>query len=161
MFYLPVSVTSQTNTFLLSIGGGIASAFIFDLFRIRRRTIKACRYLVYAEDIIYWTLLALLIFVFVYFINEGEIRGYIFIGMILGATVYFLTASRFVIRILAAFFKFLFMFIGTFIKVILAPFIQLVRITARILKKINALAGKCLKALSDRKKDKSCKTKTK
>ena len=76
--------------------GGMVIAFIYDLFRIKRKTIRTINFLTHIEDLVYWILVALIMFAVVYFSNEGEIRGYIFIGTVLGAILYTLVFSRLV-----------------------------------------------------------------
>ena len=57
-------------------------AFIYDVFRIRK-AIRTSNIIVYFEDFIYWILVALVLFV-VYISNEGELRGYLIVGAIIG-----------------------------------------------------------------------------
>jgi spore cortex biosynthesis protein YabQ len=106
-------VTSQAYIFLCSIAGGIAIAFIYDLFRIRRKAVKAGNFITYLEDLIFWLLVAVIIFAVIFFSNDGEMRGYIFIGTALGVILYMLLFSKlvmksalFVIHIIAKVLKF-------------------------------------------------------
>lgn len=50
--------------------------------------------LVFAEDIIFWIIISLLQIIFIYHINDGEIRLYFFIFSFLGALVYFFTVGK-------------------------------------------------------------------
>jgi len=63
-------------------------AFIYDAFRIKRRAVKTSALVTYIEDIIYWIIVSIIMFAVVYYSNEGEIRGYLFLGTILGAVLY-------------------------------------------------------------------------
>lgn len=92
-------MVNQTDIFLMSVAGGIISAFIYDLFRIRRRIIRACDILVHVEDLLYWILIAVLFFIIAYYSNDGEIRGYMFIGAAIGAILYIFTFSRLIMKI--------------------------------------------------------------
>lgn len=89
-----ISVSSQAYVFLWSIIGGALIAFVYDLFRIKRKTVRTVNILTHIEDLVYWILVALIMFGVVYYSNEGEIRGYIFIGTIIGVTLYTLLLSK-------------------------------------------------------------------
>ncbi|MDF2523533.1 MAG: hypothetical protein K0R31_1174, partial [Clostridiales bacterium] len=93
---MPITVSSQAYVFLWSVIGGMAIAFIYDLFRIKRKTIRTINFLTHIEDLVYWILVALIMFAVVYYSNEGEIRGYIFIGTLIGVILYTLIFSRMV-----------------------------------------------------------------
>ncbi|HHV99946.1 MAG TPA: spore cortex biosynthesis protein YabQ [Clostridiaceae bacterium] len=95
---MPVSVENQVYVFLWSIAGGALIALIYDLFRIKRKTIKTGIVAIYFEDLIYWIIVAVVMFAVVYHSNEGEIRGFIFIGTILGVTLYALLLSKIITK---------------------------------------------------------------
>ncbi len=96
---LQVSVSNQAYIFFCSILGGMLIAFIFDLFRIKRKAVETGNLLTYIEDLLYWIIAALVMFAVVYLANEGELRGYIFLGFVMGAALYILLLSRLVIKI--------------------------------------------------------------
>lgn len=96
---MQVSVSNQAYVFLCSILGGILIAFIFDLFRIKRKAVVTGNLLTYFEDLLYWIIAALVLFAVVYYANEGELRGYILIGIVIGAALYIVLLSRTVIKI--------------------------------------------------------------
>lgn len=73
-------------------------AFIYDVFRIKRKAIKTNNLVIYIEDFVYWVIAALIMFAVIYFSNEGEIRGYIFIGTLIGVVLYILVFSKFVMK---------------------------------------------------------------
>jgi len=52
-------------------------AFVYDIFRVRRKAIKSSNLIVYFEDFIYWIIVALILFAIIYRSNEGELRGYL------------------------------------------------------------------------------------
>lgn len=77
-------------------------AFIYDAFRIKRRAVKTRGISIYFEDFLYWIIVTLVMFGVVYRINDGEIRGYIFLGTLLGLILYILLLSRIVINLFMA-----------------------------------------------------------
>lgn len=95
---MPVTVSGQSYVFLYSVCGGMVIAFIYDIFRIKRKAVKTRNVFTYIEDFLFWVLVAAVMFAVLYYSNEGEIRGYIFIGTILGAILYILLLSKIVIH---------------------------------------------------------------
>ena len=74
-------------------------ALVFDFFRILRRKGKTPNYIVYIQDIIYWIIVTLIIITSAFITNDGELRGYMFIGYILGAVIYIVSISKFILKI--------------------------------------------------------------
>jgi len=99
---LEVSVINQANIFLFAVAGGMLIAFIYDIFRIKRKTVKTRSFGVFIEDFVFWVLVALIMFAVVYFSNEGEVRGYIFLGAAIGIVLYSLLLSRLVMKLFLA-----------------------------------------------------------
>jgi spore cortex biosynthesis protein YabQ len=93
---LLMSVSAQAYIFLYSIVGGVIIAFIYDIFRVKRRAVKTSMIFVYVEDLVFWIIVGAVMFAVIYLSNEGEVRGYIFIGSLLGIIAYNLIFSRIV-----------------------------------------------------------------
>lgn len=89
---------SQAYIFLYSILGGILIAFVYDLFRIKRKAVKTAIVFIYLEDLIFWVIVAIVMFAVVYLSNDGEIRGFIFLGTVLGIVIYIILFSKIVIN---------------------------------------------------------------
>ena len=92
-------LVEQVYVFLWSIVVGVILAILFDLFRaLRFKGIKDIW--VYIQDVIFWIVAAVVIIASTFIINEGELRGYMLIGYLLGAGFYMLLFSKFVLHIL-------------------------------------------------------------
>lgn len=91
--------TSQAYIFFIFIINGILIAFIFDLFRISRKTLKTPDWLTYMEDISFWLISCIILAYSIYTYNNGEIRFYMFIGLLIGAIIYIITISKYIIKI--------------------------------------------------------------
>ncbi len=92
-------IQNQTYVFLWSVVIGAFLALVFDFFRILRRKGKTPNYIVYIQDIIYWIIVTLIIITSAFITNDGELRGYMFIGYILGAVIYIVSISKFILKI--------------------------------------------------------------
>lgn len=95
-------INNQARLFLTSVQIGIMMGIVFDLVRIIRKIIKHPNFFVQIEDMLYWIFCGFTGFYMLYICNYADIRPYIFIGIILGATLYFLTFSIIFMRIMTA-----------------------------------------------------------
>ncbi len=117
-----VTISNQAYVFLCCVLGGMIIAFIYDVFRIRRKAIKSSNIIVYFEDFIYWILVALVLFAVVYISNEGELRGYLIVGAIIGIILYSLLLSKIVMTVFLFALKLIYKFFVTVFGIILYPF---------------------------------------
>lgn len=77
---------------------GIIIGIFFDIFRILRRSFKTPDIITYIEDIIFGILTGIFLIFIIFVFNNGELRFYIFLALVLGITVYLLTISKFFIK---------------------------------------------------------------
>lgn len=88
----------QVLIFALCCLCGIVIAMVFDTFRISRRIVRTGILVTCIEDLLFWLAATVILFALSLKFNNGEIRWYMFVGIALGAVVYFKTASGFIIR---------------------------------------------------------------
>lgn len=91
-------MANQAYLFLMFVINGILIGVLFDIFRILRKSFKTSDFVTYIEDIIFWILTGILTLYFIFYYNNGEIRFYIFLGIIIGALIYMLTISKHIIK---------------------------------------------------------------
>jgi spore cortex biosynthesis protein YabQ len=92
-----IFIVDQVYVFLYAILGGAIVAFFYDILRIKRRAIRTNVMIVGLEDILYWLVAAVFLFITVYRSNSGEMRGYIFIGNVIGVILYESLLSKIII----------------------------------------------------------------
>ena len=92
-------ITNQAYLFIIFIVDGILIGLLFDLFRISRKVIKTSNFVTYIEDIIFWLLTGFIILYSIFVFNNGELRLYMFLGIILGTIIYMLFISSYIIKI--------------------------------------------------------------
>ncbi len=109
-----ILIVEQVYIFMYAILAGAIAAFLYDLLRIKRRAIKTGVILVSLEDILFWLVAAVLLFITVYNSNSGEMRGFIFIGNVIGVVLYetllsniIIKSSMMIINLIKRVFKFL------------------------------------------------------
>lgn len=151
---VPVSVSNQAHVFLCMVIGGMMIAFVYDIIRIKRRTIKTNIAFVNIEDFLYWIVVALVMFSVVYYSNEGEIRGYIFVGAAIGAILYTLVLSKFVIKISIVVIRIVCRIISALWKIISYPFkiiLKILGVPAKFIMKVIIKQFKSMKRASKNK----------
>ncbi len=116
---------------------GIAIGFLFDIFRILRKSFKTKDWITYLQDTLFWILAGCIMLFSIFTFNNGEIRSYVFIGIILGIILYMLTLSKFLIKSSVAVIQF-------FKKILSYPINILINIVKKIIiKPIYKILQKC------------------
>ncbi len=90
----------QLYNFFVFIILGIIISFIFDIFRILRKKFKTNNFITYMEDILFWLISGFLIITAIFKFNDGELRAYLFIGILLGIVIYIMLFTKLVNNIL-------------------------------------------------------------
>ena len=129
---MSLSLNQQLYIFFLMLAYGACASAIFDIFRSIYRTFKPSALTVGIGDIFFWLIISISTFYAFFIINNGQIRFFEFIAMILGSIFYFLLLSKIVIFIFShilTFFKKIFLVI---FKIILTILIFLYKMIHRI-----------------------------
>lgn len=90
---------NQTSLFLIFTINGVLIGIIFDIFRILRKTIKTSDFVTYIEDFLFWIITSIILFYSIFTYNNGELRFFMFLAVILGFVLYFFTISSYLIKI--------------------------------------------------------------
>lgn len=125
-------MSNQAYLFLIFVINGILIGVLFDMFRILRRTFKTTDLVTYIEDIAFWILAGFLTLYFIFCYNNGEIRLYIFTGILLGTLMYMLTISKYLIQFSVSIITYIKNIMLHVLKILLYPF----KIIMKILKKV-------------------------
>lgn len=121
------TIAMQVYSLVIFVICGIAIGIFFDIFRILRKSFKTSDIVTYIEDIIFW-IFSGLFFLFVLFkFNNGEIRSYVVIGLLIGILLYILTISKYFIKINVK-------IINLIKKVIIYPIKLIINIIKKLLK---------------------------
>jgi len=138
-------VSRQAYVFLCTVAGGMAIALVYDIFRIIRKAVKTGSLLTYAEDLVYWVIAAAIMLVTIYYSNEGEIRGFLFVGTIIGVVLYSTLFSKFVMGSSLFIINMTIKIVKTVMFVILYPFRFILRILAAPVRKLARLVFNSLR----------------
>lgn len=136
-------VENQAYLFLIFSLTGIIIGALFDIFRVLRKSFKTSNLVTYIEDILFWILTGFLILYNIWYFNDGEIRIFMFLGIIIGVLIYMLTLSNIFINILF----FTITQIKRLFKIILIPFKSVYKICRKILLKLRINLNKNIQKL--------------
>ena len=79
-----ITIQSQSTTFLLSLILGFTAFLVYETLSLIRRLTKPKTAIIYLLDILFFIILAFLFFCFFMLNTKGHIRGFVFVGAILG-----------------------------------------------------------------------------
>ena len=137
---------NQAYLFLVFSITGVIIGILFDFFRILRKTIKTPNIITYIEDILFWILTGLLILYNIWYFNDGEIRMFMFLGIILGTLIYMSILSKMVILVFTKTLQTIIKILEVPFKVIKSFFIKISTLISQIIsnftKKIRNKKGK-------------------
>ncbi|NLB78912.1 MAG: hypothetical protein GX796_08740 [Clostridiaceae bacterium] len=111
------SVAYELTVFGGAGAAGVIIAFLYDMFRLKRRIVRTKTAMVHIEDILFWLIAAIVFFLSSYIISSGETRAYFYAGTLIGGVLYLSILSKPVLWLLSA-----------LIKIVLWPFIRLINI---------------------------------
>ena len=125
-------INTQVYLFLIFIINGFIIGLLFDFFRILRKAIKTSDFITYIEDALFWILTGFIILYSIFTYNNGEIRLFMFLAILIGILVYILFVSKYILRISLAIINFIKKFFRTIFHIIKNP----LKILAKFIKKL-------------------------
>ena len=133
------SVVYELTVFAGAGAAGILTAFLYDLFRLKRRIVKTASFIVHIEDILFWLSAAVIVFLTSYVISSGETRFYFFMGIFAGSILYSVLLSKIILWTLTE-----------LIKILLWPFREIIRFITPIFRLILLSIRKILGKIRNR-----------
>jgi len=118
---------------------GVIIAFLYDMFRLKRRIVRTKTAMVHFEDIVFWIIAAIIFFLSSYVISNGETRAYYYVGSFLGGVLYFSVFSKPILWLLTQ-----------LIKMILWPIVKLINILKPIIESLNRSILKFMKVIRNK-----------
>ena len=80
---------------------GVAMVIVYDCLRLFRRILPHGIIWISVEDFLYWLVSGIMIFLLLYYRNDGAMRLYILLGIACGALIYYFTLGRILFRLLS------------------------------------------------------------
>ncbi|EFM10880.1 spore cortex biosynthesis protein YabQ [Paenibacillus curdlanolyticus YK9] len=92
-----LTLNEQWLTLGLMLLSGIGMGIVFDGYRVVSHELRFAKWTLPLFDLLYWAAATLVVFQVLSAGNNGEVRAYVFLGLVIGVVVYFLMLSRSVI----------------------------------------------------------------
>jgi spore cortex biosynthesis protein YabQ len=94
------AISIELQFFLISILWGAILLLVYDGLRIIRRVFKHNGFFIAVEDLIFWVMSSLFIFIMMYKENNGIIRGFSIMGMTIGMVLYHYILSELLVNLI-------------------------------------------------------------
>lgn len=141
------NIKSEIVIFLTMVYGGLIIGFVYDLYRVFRYFSKPKKIATFIEDLIFWIIVTSIALFTLLYSNYGELRGFVFIGIIFGALIYYYILSKLVVKTLVYIVGTIINFIKYIINIIISPFKFMVKLLLKPFKKVsNNLSSKYRKS---------------
>ncbi|MBR6786016.1 MAG: spore cortex biosynthesis protein YabQ [Clostridia bacterium] len=82
-------ISTQTTLFLYSLALGFVLGILYDVFRTLRMFVSGVHSFIVAADVLYFTLCGVISFFFVLVTDEGKLRIYTVLGIMLGWCIWY------------------------------------------------------------------------
>ena len=128
---MEVSVSHQIYVFAMMILAGGGAGLLFDLFRVWRKIVRPGRVSTGISDMLFWILAGIGLFSVVYNVNNGELRWFEFMGILIGALIYFLVFSHICITVFNGIAQILAKITLLILKIVLTPLVFLYKMIKR------------------------------
>ncbi|MBU3145879.1 spore cortex biosynthesis protein YabQ [Clostridium sp. CF012] len=94
-----ISLINQVKLIIFGLLSGVITGMLFDVYRLIRGFENPNKILTIIQDLLFWTLTSIVVFIFLMYTNEGYINFYVYVCLIIGAYLYLKLLSRVFIRV--------------------------------------------------------------
>jgi len=94
-----ISLVNQVKLIIFGLLSGIITGVLFDIYRLIRGFENPNKVLTIIQDLLFWTLTSIVVFIFLMYTNEGYINFYVYVCLIIGAYLYLKLLSRAFIKV--------------------------------------------------------------
>ena len=112
---------NQLHLFIIFLINGIVIGFIFDMFRVFRKSFRHKDYIINIQDILFWVCTGFVLLYSSFTFNDGELRLFMILSAVLGFIIYLLTFSKIIINVNVKILLFLKKLLSRIIKILLLP----------------------------------------
>ncbi len=94
-----ISLMNQVRLIIFGLLSGLITGILFDLYRLIRGFENPNKVLTIIQDILFWILTSIVVFVFLMYTNDGYINFYVYLCLITGAYLYLKLVSAVFIKV--------------------------------------------------------------
>ncbi len=125
-------IYTQLQLFFIFLLNGLLIGLLFDFFRILRKAMKTADFITYIEDALFWILTGFIILYSIFTYNNGEIRLFMFLAIILGLLIYLAFISKMILSISLGIINIVKKILGIIFHIIKIPFCFFLKIIKRL-----------------------------
>lgn len=115
-------IQGEVFFFLVCASTGVLLMFGYDLLRALRRVFPHGNLLLAVEDFLYWSIAGILAFGVIFLKNSGVVRGFSLCAMAFGMALYYISASRFILKAVSAGLRFFVTILSKITGIVCYPF---------------------------------------
>lgn len=104
---MPVSIPVEVSFFLACFFCGFFLCSVYDLLRCLRKTIPHNAFVIAVQDLVFWMVAGILLFLAIFEKNSGELRSEFFLGVFLGVCSWHFLIGIWLVPVVARFFLFI------------------------------------------------------
>ena len=93
------SLINQVRLITFSLLAGMMTGVFFDIYRLIRGFRNPNKFLTIIQDLLFWTLTSIVVFVFLMYTNEGYINFYVYVCLVIGVYLYLKLLSKVFINV--------------------------------------------------------------
>jgi spore cortex biosynthesis protein YabQ len=101
-----ISLINQVKLIAFSLLSGMITGIFFDVYRLIRGFGNPNKIFTVIQDLLFWTLTSIVVFIFLMYTNKGYINFYVYVCLIIGVYIYLKLFSRVFIKVQSRVFKF-------------------------------------------------------
>ena len=146
------SIDVQLYIFLTLFYDGLIIGLLFDMYRVFRLYYKPNKIITFIQDLLFWIVIVAVTFYFLLKSNSGELRGYNFVGLILGVVLYMYTLSKLLYPLFVKTFKLIIEMFKKVFKILFTPFNLLKVILKPYINKLKKIKQASKESFKDMKK---------
>ena len=94
-----ISLIGQVELITFSLLAGIITGVFFDIYRLIRGLANPNKFLTIIQDLLFWTLTSIVVFIFLMYTNKGYINFYVYVSLIIGVYLYLKLLSKAFIKV--------------------------------------------------------------
>ena len=110
---------------------GLIIGFIFDFYRVLKKKMGFAVYLINLCDFLIFIILSFIVFVRLIYLNSGQVRWYVFLGILLGVISYYVNLSQVTIK-----------YISSSLNMTIKSYLKLKRLAMNLLAKLKLMVKK-------------------
>ncbi|WP_416175676.1 spore cortex biosynthesis protein YabQ [Clostridium sp.] len=89
-----MSISVQLRLIIFSLIAGILTGILFDIYRVIRGVTNLNKFVTFIEDILFWILAGMIVFIFLIYSNYAYTDMYVYLLILFGIYVYFKLVSN-------------------------------------------------------------------